>query len=80
MNNWNKLLALLDLTLGFANRQSSNVKKVWQAFDNKTHEHVVWLEYRVRALNDQPSGKSNRELKRLQQVATDLMSARVPKQ
>jgi hypothetical protein len=77
MNNWNKLLAMLDHTLGFTHRKASKVKKVWEAFDNKTQEHVVWLEYRVRVRNDQPLGESDREMNRLRQVAADLASARI---
>lgn len=76
MNDWNKLLAMLDRTLGYNNRQSSNVKKVWQAFDNKTQEHVVWFEYRVRAGNDRPQNVSNQDMKRLRQIAADLQAAR----
>ena len=52
MNNWNRLLAVLDQTLGFGRKQNSTVKKRWQAYDNKTNEHVVWLEYRVRVATD----------------------------
>ena len=48
MNEWNELLAVLDRTIGFPNKLSSNVKKVRQAYDNKKNEHVIWLEYRVR--------------------------------
>ena len=77
MNNWNKLLALLDLTLGFANRTRSKVMKRGQGYDNKTHEHVIWLEYRVSVRNDVPLGESDRELHRLRQVAGDLAAARV---
>jgi hypothetical protein len=77
MNNWNKLLVLLDHALGFANRQSSSIKKVWQAFDNKSQEHVVWLEYRVRVGKDKPLELPNKEMNRLRQIATDLANARV---
>lgn len=51
MNNtptpWNRLQALLDAMLGFTNRTRSTVKKVGQAFDNDTQEHIVWIEYRA---------------------------------
>lgn len=45
--NWTKLLALLDAMFGFTNRTRSTVKVYNQAFDNKTQEHIVWLEYRA---------------------------------
>jgi len=77
MNNWNKLLAVLDHALGFANRTRSKVMKRGQGYDNKTHEHVIWLEYRVSVRNDVPLGESKREMNRLRQVAADLAAARV---
>jgi hypothetical protein len=48
MNSWNRLLALLDITLGFPNKIRSTVKKRWQAFDQRTAEHVFVLEYRIK--------------------------------
>lgn len=48
MNGLNKLLAALDATIGLPNKVASKVKKLKQGFDNKTQEHVIWLEYRVR--------------------------------
>jgi hypothetical protein len=48
MNNWNKLLALLDKTLGFPNKIRSTVKKKGQGFDQRTGEHVFVLEYRIK--------------------------------
>lgn len=48
MNPWNNLLVALDTALGFRNRRESTVKKLYQGYDNKTNEHVMWLEYRVR--------------------------------
>jgi hypothetical protein len=48
MNNWNRLLAVLDKTIGFPNRIDSTVKKVRQMYDEKKNEHVIYLEYRVR--------------------------------
>ena len=84
MNNWNKLLAMLDHTLGFPQRKSSRVMKRGQGFDNETQEHVVWLEYRARVVSDKPpeppldqSGeKQNRDMGRLRQLAADLAVAR----
>ena len=55
MTNWNKLLLVLDQTLGLMNNKStSKVTKRGQAYDNATHEHVIWLEYRVKIRNDVP--------------------------
>ncbi len=48
MDSWNRLLALLDQTLGFPNRIRSTVKKKWQSFDQRTGEHVFMLEYRIK--------------------------------
>lgn len=58
---WNKILALLDAQLGFqSNKASSKVKKLWQGYDNQTNENVIWLEYRVRVRNNQPSQSDTR--------------------
>ena len=84
MNNWNKLLAMLDHTLGFPQRKISRVMKRGQGFDNETQEHVVWLEYRARVLTDKlleapldiSGEKQNRDMARLRQLAADLAVAR----
>jgi hypothetical protein len=47
MNNWTRLLAMLDQVLGFPNKKKSSVKKRRQVFDEKTNEHIFILEYRV---------------------------------
>ena len=53
---WNRILALLDAQFGYrSTKTSSKVKKLWQGYDNQTNEHVIWLEYRVRVRNNQPS-------------------------
>lgn len=58
---WNKILALLDAQLGFqSNKVSSKVRKLWQGYDNQTNENVIWLEYRVRVQNNQPSQSDTR--------------------
>lgn len=51
MTNWKKLLTVLDHEIGLPNKVSSNVKVIEQGFDNRTQEHVVWLEYRCRVRN-----------------------------
>ena len=48
MNKWNKLLAMLDQVFGFENKIRSNFRKVSQDFDERTNEHVIVIEYRVR--------------------------------
>jgi hypothetical protein len=48
MNNWNRLLTLLDMTIGFPNKMGSSVKKTWQGFDQRRNEHVIILEYRIK--------------------------------
>lgn len=54
MTMWNKLLAALDDTFGFANKITSKVKKLDQGFDNRTQEHVIWLEYRIKVRTASP--------------------------
>jgi hypothetical protein len=48
MNDWNRLLDLLDMTLGFPNKIRSTVNKKWQSYDQRTGEHVFVLEYRIK--------------------------------
>ena len=48
MNKWNQLLAMLDQVFGFKNKIRSNFRKVSQDFDEKTNEHVILIECRVR--------------------------------
>lgn len=48
-----KLQAVLDTEFG-SNRVSSNIKQTQQGYDDRTHEHVYWFEYRVRLRNDPP--------------------------
>jgi hypothetical protein len=58
MDSWNRLLNLLDITLGFPNKIRSSVKKKWQAFDQRTGEHVFMLEYRIKVkLGIEPPAK-----------------------
>ena len=51
MTNLKKLLTVLDQEIGLPNKVSSNVKVVELGFDNRTQEHVAWLEYRCRVRN-----------------------------
>jgi hypothetical protein len=55
MNGWNRLLSILDALFGFPNKAASKVKKLQQGFDNRTQEHVIWIEYRVRVNNAAPA-------------------------
>ena len=48
MNKWNRLLASLDRVFGMSNKERSTFKKLSQDFDEKTNEHVILIEYRVR--------------------------------
>ena len=48
MNKWNRLLASLDRVFGMNNKERSTFKKLSQNFDEKTNEHVILIEYRVR--------------------------------
>lgn len=52
MNNWNKLLAVLDDLFGHGDKQQSRISKKVQGFDNKTGEHVIRIEYRVKLLTE----------------------------
>jgi hypothetical protein len=66
MNSWNRLLDLLDKTLGFPNKIRSTVKKRWQSFDQKTGEHVFVLEYRIKVKpGDEPPAKPPQYLRDL---------------
>jgi len=48
MNKWNRLLSYLDAVYGFKNQLKSSFRKVGQTYDERTNEHVIHLEYRVR--------------------------------
>ena len=52
MNKWNRLLATLDHTFGFKDQKKSNFQKVSKTFDERTNEHVIMIEYRVRRGGD----------------------------
>ena len=48
MNKSNQLLTLLDRVFGFPNKRRSTFRKLSQDFDEKTNEHVIVIEYRVK--------------------------------
>jgi len=63
MNKWNRLLASLDRVFGMSNKERSTFKKLSQDFDEKTNEHVIVIEYRVRmkgTVKSTPRKKSGR--------------------
>ena len=48
MNKSTQLLVMLDRVFGFPNKIRSKFRKISQDFDEKTNEHVILIEYRVR--------------------------------
>ncbi len=48
MNKHNRLLAVLNDVFGMENTLKSQFRKVGQDFDEKTNEHIFYIEYRVR--------------------------------
>jgi len=52
MNNWNKLLAVLDQLFGHGDKQQSRISQKGQGFDNKTGERVIRIEYRIKMVNE----------------------------
>lgn len=45
MMKWNRLLKVLDDTIGFPDKKSSRMIKRGEQFNNRTGEHVIYLEY-----------------------------------
>jgi len=52
MNAMTRLLADLDQVFGFKDKKKSTYRKVSQVFDERTNEHVIMIEYRVRRGGD----------------------------
>ena len=48
MNKETKLLGILDNVFGMENKIKSEFRKVGPDFDERTNEHVFYIEYRVR--------------------------------
>ena len=75
MNKWNRLLPALDHVYGYNDKKKSTIRKVSQTFDERTNEHVIMLEYRVRRGGDGVATRSPRKkdpvtkLKLLSQLA-----------
>lgn len=52
MNAMTRLLVDLDQVFGFKDKKKSTYRKVSQVFDERTNEHVIMVEYRVRRGGD----------------------------
>jgi len=50
-NYWMQVTVLLDKLFKLGSGKDSKLKRIAQGFDQKTGEHVIRLEYRVRADN-----------------------------
>ena len=59
---WNKALYVLDKLFGFNADGNSKLKRVKQVFDQKTGEHVIYLEYRVQSANQSPIRQSTNSI------------------
>ncbi len=58
-------MAVLDDVFGMENKIKSQFRKVSQDFDERTNEHVFYIEYRVRGKGDLRTTPSNRSKKKL---------------
>jgi hypothetical protein len=54
MNKHTRLLSTLDdvFGMGAGNKFQSQFRKTGQVFDERTNEHVIFIEYRVRGTGD----------------------------
>lgn len=50
-NYWMKIKQLMDKTFRLGSGSDSKLKRISQGFDQSTGEHVIHLEYRVKAVN-----------------------------
>ena len=71
MNKHTRLLAVLNDVFGMENKIKSQFRKVGQDFDEKTNEHVFYIEYRVRGKGDLRTTPSNRSKKKLLRQIND---------
>ncbi|MBL4681208.1 MAG: hypothetical protein JKY88_10875 [Pseudomonadales bacterium] len=60
-NYWLKIKQLMDRTFKLGN--DSQLKRISQGFDQATGEHVIRLEYRVKASNQNPIAKKPARIK-----------------
>jgi hypothetical protein len=63
MNKETRLLDCLDRMFGTRNKIKSQFRKVGQVFDERTGEHVFYIEYRVRGEFDTKSTPHSRAKK-----------------
>ena len=68
MSTSNKLLAALDNAIGYPNKVHSSVKKKFQEYDNKTGEHVIVIEYRIKVSPGVNPPKKRRLLPSMREV------------
>ncbi len=71
MNQHTRLLAVLNDVFGMENILKSHFRKVGQDFDEKTNEHVFYIEYRVRGKGELRTTPSNRSKKKLLRQIND---------
>jgi len=71
MNKHTRLLAVLNDVFGMENILKSHFRKVGQDFDEKTNEHVFYIEYRVRGKGELRTTPSNRSKKKLLRQIND---------
>ncbi len=71
MNKHTRLLAVLNDVFGMENILKSHFRKVGQDFDEKTDEHVFYIEYRVRGKGELRTTPSNQSKKKLLRQIND---------
>ena len=71
MNKHTRLLAVLNDVFGMENILKSDFRKVGQDFDEKTNEHVYYIEYRVRGKGELRTTPSNRSKEKLLRQIND---------
>ena len=64
-------MAVLNDVFGMENILKSDFRKVGQDFDEKTNEHVFYIEYRVRGKGELRTTPSNRSKKKLLRQIND---------
>ena len=62
-NYWSKIKQLLDKAFQLGSGNDSKLKRISQGFDQSTGEHVIRLEYRVKASNQSPIAKKPLKVK-----------------
>ncbi len=64
-------MAVLNDVFGMENILKSDFRKVSQDYDEKTNEHVFYIEYRVRGKGELRTTPSNRSKKKLLRQIND---------